>query len=352
MERKESYGIIMKYYIVKLIFKSPLHIGSPYKGIGVENVQAFINSDTIFSAFCNTWIKYDIIPLSKIEILDKESSFLLSSAFPYVQKRRDTYFLPTPKLESPNLCNFRGSSDEKSKLKKLLKKSSFIPSIYFKDYLNPQRQLFNKSYDEIVEDITEQNKSLTEKTRVQHAQDRLTGASQIYHLGEIHFDPDEGGLFFIIKLNDEQWESYFNDGLKALSREGIGGEKSFGMGTFKCDDEFGTLIEIQDYDDLYFLTQPSLKFHYYCNLSLFYPHESDIIKLKSKNIYYDLIFKKGWTFSTSSLIQAKKKTIPFFTEGSLFDFEPIGKVVDVRPENEINFPHPVFKWGKPLTALI
>jgi len=340
-----------KWYCVKLLFNTPLHIGSPYKGIGVENTQPFISSDTIFSALCNVWIKYGILTSEELNKAVPELNIIFSSAFPFLRIGDSaSYFLPTPVYEPNSIDKLIGSEEEKDSLKKKLKKSPFIPLELFRNYLI-ENSYFRKSYDKVLDDIFAYKSVYKEKLSVRHAQDRISSASQPYYVGQTYFDPELGGLYFVVKLDDElvDWTNIFNEGLRALAKEGFGGLRST-MGTFIVNEEYGTLKMIEKYDDLFFLTieGPSEKIKY-CLLSVYFPidGELDLIKKNNDNIYYELIHRKGWTYSTSTYYQLKKKSIYLFKEGSLFNFPVIGNVIDIKPDD---FPHPVWKCGKALTV--
>jgi len=59
----------MKHYIVRMKFISPVRFGADCSGIGIENAQPFVHSDTLFSALCNVWAKYHILSSDEIESL-------------------------------------------------------------------------------------------------------------------------------------------------------------------------------------------------------------------------------------------------------------------------------------------
>ena len=89
--------------IAKLNFTSPLHLGA--EGASVEKIYDFLHSDTLFSAICHGWLEaYGSKDLEDLleefptnqQALPPSPPFLLSSAFPFVEKdgMRTTYFLP------------------------------------------------------------------------------------------------------------------------------------------------------------------------------------------------------------------------------------------------------------------
>lgn len=331
------------YFLVRILFTNPVRIGSFIKGVGVENAQFYINSDTIFSAMCNVWLKYNILDPSKISSIVNSDSFLISSAFLYSYfERNPIYFLPTPKMEYPYLGSF--SKDDKIKVKKLLKSTTFLPSDYIENYFKENAGIAGDRYKIIKSKINSQFQPFQEISSPHHVQDRISSSSQLYYTGQLFNDPKKGGLFFLIKTLDEaeEWNGIFNKGLIALSKEGIGGERS-NLGTFLVDKNYGTLIPLSYFPELKFIADNSNTSEKNYILSLYYPIEKEVSFIKNQGNYYDLRIKKGWTFSSTSLVQLKRKTNPFFAEGSIFNFHPKGKVVDVKPHN---FPHPVWKWGK------
>ncbi len=345
----------MKHYIVRLKFTSPVRFGADSSGIGIENAQPFVHSDTLFSALCNVWAKYHI--LSSKEIASCGSKFLLSSTSFYSYDLG--YFLPKPLVPCAWLNELKSS--EKEQLEKILKNSAWVTSGMFLHWLNPNPpdEVFSEEPNKLSKKL-EYGALYREHIVAKHAQDRLTAASNLFHETQYPFNnseyDDPCGLYFFISLEDASFKETFDQGLKALSQIGLGGERNFGLGRFEVDDfENGILCPIaNDSSELDFLFEDSPS-SCKCLLSLSLPSESEINTLKKvteRNIlHYNLTLRKGWTFSSISFQQMKRQTVWMFSEGSVFenDLCPIGRIEDVSPLDEQknkNFPHPVFRFGK------
>jgi len=350
----------MTYYIVRLRFLTPVHFGSDEAGIGVENVQPLLHSDTIFSALCNAWAKFGILTAKELQELkqsfDTSPPFKLSSAFPYRPKGAGTeFYLPKPVMSTKQFEIFGNEMrpEQKTEWKKWLKKTHFISSGYFEKWLKDE-QFIQEGW---IDELKAWKEIMVEEIRPQHAQDRLTMASQLYYLGEIFFEQEQDydcGLYFMVQFPmDEIWKDKLSKGLKALSDLGLGGERHFGMGRFKCDDnEYGTLVPIDEHPPLHFLTESTIHSNHYCVLSLFYPTvtEQKMIQKNVSSVAYGLVQRKGWVFSSTTLLQMKRKTVNMFSEGSVFSipgFTPQGTIIDVKPNG---FPHPVWRFGMALSV--
>ena len=345
----------MKHYIVRLKFTSPVRFGADSSGIGIENAQPFVHSDTLFSALCNAWAKYHI--LSSEEIESCGSKFLLSSTSFYSYDLG--YFLPKPLIPCTWLNKLQ--TYEKKQLEKILKNSDWITSEMFLHWLNPNPpdKVFSEEPNMLSKKL-EYGELYREHIVAKHAQDRLTSASNLFHETQYSFKNsdynDPCGLYFFVSLKDDSFKETFNQGLQALSQIGLGGERNSGFGRFEVDDfANGFLCPIEDDgSELAFLFQDSstsLK----CLLSLSLPSDSEINILQkvteSNIVHYDLTLRKGWTFSSINYHQMKRQTIYMFSEGSVFenDYCPVGRIEDVAPLDEqknINFPHPIFRFGK------
>lgn len=309
----------MNWYIIKFNFISPLHIGSDEAGIGVENVQSMIHSDTIFSALVNS---ASLMNNNYIDFL-LQGNFRISSAFPY---KENHYFLPRP------FCPFPSTF---GKYSKEVKKLEFLQEVDFqawiKGELNEKNITGAISRSQNIEEIS------TIDIRPRNFIDRQTSNTIIYHCGGVVFQKN-CGLYFVLETDNED-KSRFQDILKALKKLGFGGERSIGYGQFSfeiigaIDTEAGIWKNIKNNEGNSF----SL-------LSLCYPAENESIDAKA----YQTVLRKGWVFSTSSKKQMKRKTLRMFKEGSVFVNQLKGKIVDVTPQGFND--HDVYRYGKALSV--
>lgn len=305
----------MNWYIIKFKFISPLHIGSDEAGIGVENVQSMIHSDTIFSALVNS---ASLMNNNYIDFLI-QGNFRISSAFPY---KENHYFLPRPFYPFPSTFG---------KYSKEVKKLEFLQEVDFqawiKGELNEKNITGAISRSQNIEEIS------TLDIRPRNFIDRRTSDTIIYHCGGVVFQKN-CGLYFVLETDNED-KGRFQDILKALKKLGFGGERSIGYGQFSfeiigaIDTEAGIWKNIKNNEGNSF----SL-------LSLCYPAENENINAKA----YQTVLRKGWVFSTSSKKQMKRKTLRMFKEGSVFINQLKGKIVDVTPQGFND--HDVYRYGK------
>jgi len=307
----------MNWYIVKLKFLSPLHIGDDEAGIGVENVQSIIHSDTIFSAFVNA---ASLMNKDFVDFL-LQGNFRISSAFPY---DKGQYYLPRPLYPLP--LSF-------GKYSKEVKNLQFLSKVDFQAWIRGEvnegnvEGLISRSQD--AEKISEID------IRPRNTSDRETSNTLIYHCGGAVFQ-ENCGLYFIIETDDEG-RNGFQEVLKTLKKFGLGGERSSGYGKFDFE-IIGPVDNEGVWRNIKTNTGDS-----FCLLSLWYPAESKKIDVRA----YQTVLRKGWIFSTSSVKQMKRKTLRMFKEGSVFKNQPQGIIVDVTPEGFDD--HKVYRWGKALS---
>jgi len=305
----------MNWYIVKFKFISPLHIGSDEAGIGVENVQYMIHSDTIFSALVNS---ASLMNNKYINFLI-EGNYRISSAFPYMENH---HFLPRPFYPFPS--NFGKYSKEVKKLE-FLREEDF--QAWIKGELDERNIAGAISRSQDIEEIS------TLDIRPRNFIDRQTSNTIIYHCGGVVFQKN-CGLYFILDA-DNEGKSRFQDILQTLKKFGFGGERSSGYGQFDfkiigpIDSEAGIWKNIKNNTGNFFSV-----------LSLCYPEEIENIDTKA----YQTVLRKGWIFSTSSKKQIKRKTLRMFKEGSVFVNQFAGKLVDVTPRGFND--HKVYRWGR------
>ena len=293
----------MREYLVKLKPISPFHIGEP--GIGLEGSQSYIPADLLFSAFCNAYGA--LFGKNELESLLNSfltsPPFLISSAFPFC---KDTLFFPPP-LTQPKI---------KEEYKKDLKGYEFIPFKAFTQWI--RREEISFPFEKFEHEV-----ALLPSVVL----DRVNMSSQIYHRSALFF-PEEGGLFFLLRLNDEAFLDKFKGALSLLGEMGIGGERSLGYGYFqiKCIEEKSLFPPPN--------SSPIL------TLSPVIPSEDEAVDLSQ--CYYRLSLKSGWTASVSQRQQMRRKRIWMMSEGSVFPKPIKGKLVDLTPEG---FPHKVYRYA-------
>lgn len=316
-------------YLVKLRFKSGVHIGSDMATPGSESIATMIHSDTIFSAIINQWVRLpnkgsngENIPSIEELIEGFKNSlppFLLSSAFLF---KEEDYYLPTPIGTSPLF--FKTLKD--------------VPFLELDDFLYLANGDYEKLRDKIFDNPEDHIVSFFTNPRV--TLDRLTNTSNIFSSSGITFK--QGGLYFIVDFNDDALVFPFFASLEILSHAGFGGDRSVGYGAFTFEKE-----PIDDHPRWSIIFQKKEGPISYCSLSLCFPHEGE----ERNALSYRLIPRKGWIYSSSSPVQLKRRECKMFSEGSLFSELIKGQLVDVTPDEFKEF-HPVYRYGFGMMVVI
>jgi len=325
----------MDVYIYKLKFRGPTHFGET--GIDLENVNEMVSSDTLFSALVNAMsVIYPKEEVSEfINTFKQQPLFLLSSLFPYSD---EICFLPRPKDDSYISLELKKDKGKEIKRLKWLDAKGFekwISGIHLgEDDLNRLVSLQQTYRDAFKLEI-----------RPRVSLDRVTQSSNIYHCGYVYFK-DRAGLYGFVSFNDLSAMEPFRKLLTALSEIGLGGEKTYGCGLFdvvSMEKVSGILekILLSDVEN-------------YTLLSLYHPSGQEIPGIDNSLIAYDIVRKKGWITSGRYALPLKRKSVGFFTEGSVFGRKPEGCLVDVTPEGASHdtLQHKIYRYGYAFTSPI
>ena len=331
--------------IVKLNFRSTVHLGKNVSGIGLEDSLLIAHSDTLFGCLINAYAELhsgnpNIVDELLTKFGDGEPPFRISSAFPYGHLRNGlTYYLPKPLVDYPSFYNSRIGGDLKAKYGKFIRNTQLVPIAIFRDWLA------GEEVDEHLLDLKERNigSFCTRDIHPQHARDRLTNASSIYHVGLVHFH-EGAGLYFLVELNDKtffDWDT-FETILCQAGRNGLGGRRSHGNGVFDS-----TIIELTDDWEQLFASREQEGFNGFINLSLYLPETFKGLD----PISYQLIPRQGWCYSSVSPTQMKRKKVTMFGEGSVFQSRPEGMLADVTPDSGFTA-HKLYRYGIPISLPI
>lgn len=347
----------MKWYHVKLRFTAPVRFGSDVARINLENAKLLLHADTLFSALCNVWMKYRVPLPASIDdfgaVFTGDAPFRLSSGFPYVAGRtpgRTDFFLPRPALSTPHLAG-DVSTLQRRRWSKVLKRARYVRHDHFRRWLGTSSFL-HPNWEPELEGWT---RAVVEETRPQHAQDRLTAASALFHVGRYVFDPEaDAGLYVLVAVADDAWADALDAGFRLLSRDGVGGERSSGLGRFRSDGDYARLLPLPSRLD--YLTQTPTGDAPYVALGPYLPTASERAAIQARigdhdDVAYSLLPRRGWTFSTTTRMQVKRKSVHTFAEGSTFGGQagPLGgQCVDLHPDDA--FPHAVWRLCAPLSV--
>ena len=291
-----------------------------------------LRSDSLFGLLC--WGIEEIFGVEKLETILLEFKkgkppFLISSAFPYklFQGEKILYF-PKPTLKPINV----EATPEKMGLYKEYKKTRWVPEDIFLSLRAGKLSLQEFFDQKIWEEI---KKPIQDAIPVMHNNiERISGAStKLFYTEE--FFIENGGLFFLLDIYDQQIEPLFEGVFQFYSHVGFGGDASIGKGHFHLE-----MYDYQKFQDL----EKAVSL---LNLSLYFPSEAELehIKNRPELTWYKLETRKGKSggrFYTSPNVW--KKSVTVFKEGSSFPKIDNQKVYGAFPVVQ-HFAFPVYYYG-------
>ena len=342
----------------RLQMRSPLHVGE--QGIGNEQTLAYIPSDTLFSALVVTWSTVPGLQESLPELINPDAAppLLLTSAFPYAG---DVRLLPCPALPlAPKL------SDKETT--KTVKRVEWVSETVFAalidgfdrtalDVLWGQKRLLQAGAVWVTaEEWTQLQKILSLSTpddallwwtdvvpRV--TVDRVTNASQIYHVGRTFF-ADSCGLWFAAR-GESNWLDRMEQVLDLKAVEGIGGLRSVGNGQF-------TLYKDAAPDFLIDRVVSAGGAQGELLLSRLAPASGEMARLRADGASYQLVLVGGFS-GTPGTNPVVRRQVRMVTEGSVIgavaaSSQPSGQLVDVTPETTPWLGHRIYRYGYGFTV--
>lgn len=335
----------MSYRIYKLNFPNGIHIGG-LAGIGLEMTSLSMCSDTLYSALYLEYMRL----YGKDKADDKENElykmsldndFAISDLFPF--KGKDLYIRKPFLNIDINIKNNDKITIDRKKEKKL----KYIRADILDEYIK-----FTKTGEgsfDTDEDFGEKQLYTKNKFGIEDSE------KQLYSIEVFKFKQN-CGLYFIVKLKDEFVEKFENI-LESLSYTGIGGKKSSGYGQFdfKKEDRIILNKDKKTGNDSVDFINKSLysEGKNYMMLSSYAPKDEEVDKIKnedenSQNMncnFYSLIRRSGFVnLSSYSKTPQKRKQIYMLSSGSVLNFKPEGKIVDLRAKGN----HSVYRMGKPI----
>lgn len=323
----------MDIYFYKLQLKEPTHFG--LTGIDLENLTEWVNSDTLFSALMNaahTVYGNDFVS-DYIDQFRHNPPFLISSLFLYAG---DIFFLPRP-LSDGNI-----TPDKRRGLGKSHKKLKWLNLEHFYKW-NTGEVITEEDIERMESIQDEYKKAFAVDIRPRVSLDRTTQNSNIYHCGYLYFTKNSG-LYGLVAFNNQPGIEKFKDLLASLGEIGLGGEKTYGCGTF----------EVSQFEKVSGLMKSIMedKADNYTLLSLYHPSDAETDALNNELIAYDILRKRGWITSGRYALPLKRKSVGFICEGSVSGIPLNGTIVDVTPDN---YPpdileHKVYRYGYAFTA--
>ncbi|MGY4707270.1 type III-A CRISPR-associated RAMP protein Csm4 [Candidatus Bipolaricaulota sp. J31] len=342
----------MRVAVYKLRFPNGVHVGA--YGIGTEGVRLTIPADTLFAALLSSWVSLGKDPKLWADqfprTIDKEFTpadppFLLTSAFPYFAESLILF----PKPKDPVL-NEKVPEEKRKEWKKL----SFVSERCLnrlaegappEKLLEEGKLICGKSVLVLADEHKDlDNLKIWEERKIPRvALDRISSISNLYQVGRVDFAEGCGLWFGVIWLDPDRscdnfpFKEAFEVALKALSHSGIGGERTYGYGTF----EYELLDEFKWHDPA--PGSPALL------LSRYVPRPDELPDVLRNTVGYSLEEVRGWTSSPHG--QYRRRTITMLSEGSVLKAtgKVMGHLVDVGPldidTKKPLLPHPVWRYG-------
>jgi len=324
--------------IVRLQFtNNRAHFGEV--GIGLEETGERVRSDTLFSAFINSYAR--LFGGEAVEQLLQEFNksskppLTLSSTFIYQQKNQQiTYYLPKP-LKFP----YKYPKDDLEFFKRY-KNLKYLPLSVWKRWYQSEEGFKERDLTDNYQDTFK----IHQQPKV--AIDRTNASSNFYHTGLVEFnsEPDNtSGLYFLVNFASGSFalEKSFYAALNLLGEEGLGGEKSSGAGRFDivaCENLSGDWSNVTSY----------AKATHHTLLSLFWSSSLEDNFLEDSS--YELLERGGWISSGSSGRQLRRKKVQMFSEGSIFKQSPKGSLANVTPDGFRS--HHIYRSGISLSLPI
>lgn len=358
---------MMQALALNLVPRGAFHLGE--RGVGAEETTELAHSDTLFSALCWAWrLLYGETSLTQ-ELLPSFDNgpppFVLSSALPYAGPVR---FWP----RSASLP-WEMSDEER----RVLKRVRYVSTAIFRQLVAAQQppgdptliqdgQLW-LSTDELNQLLptgldlrraaafTRQKAALGEyekPTQTEYAPpatrlwevaeaphvtlDRVSSASEIFHVGDVRFAKGCGPYVLVRFLADETaWRSRLLAAFRVMGDEGLGGRRSTGRGQFD--------LEVED------ISIPEGDGERAVLLSLLNPTGDETLHLLPDEpwVAYSLIARRGWVYSDQAR-NLWRKRVTMLAEGSVVarpaDEHPPGRLVRVLKEGDA-VPHNVYRYG-------
>lgn len=380
----------MTTLLVRLRLDAAFHVGE--RGIGLEGAGSVIHADTLFGAICHAWrLLYGVSALeSWLERFprmlkqadneyalsggEKAAPLLLTSMFPYAGRKdmEPIYFLPIPSGTQPK--------DKDDADYKKFKRISYLSTMVFSKLANRELDIANTiniqgsllHEDELprlpestnvatkvggvqrslppwlTDERDQPNRLLHYEDTLPHVSlDRLTSASNLYHVGETAYAPG-CGLYFLANVADSDVDR-FKLAIQIAGENGIGGRRSTGRGQFTPiiedigkSDAAAELIKL--------VAEHTRSSSNWLNLGLLAPAGADELgKLLTDEPSYRLLQRRGWVDSAEARMRGRRgRSVTMFAPGATFAYKPSGALVEVTPDQVTpgqDGGHSVYRYG-------
>ncbi|MGL4483314.1 MAG: type III-A CRISPR-associated RAMP protein Csm4 [Anaerovoracaceae bacterium] len=312
----------MVYYLFKLKFHTPIHIGESEHARSLETAIDRICADTMFSALCSCCGEDEI---KKLFNMCKDGNLLMSDTLPY---KGEELFVPKPIVSSKQIDG--SIIIDKKKFKKI----KYIPLSIINQYLIFLEGAGNYDFENTETDFG--TAYSVAKVAIDGLKDPMP-----YSVGLFEYCED-AGLYIIFKVKEEEID-FIKHKLIALGRSGLGGKITSGYGKFEIEDE---IFLNEPFDDatqnLYTLLEQKEGKQMLLTSAL--PNIQELESVLT-GASYNLVRRGGFAKSTKlGSVAIKKQTQYFFKAGSVFTQTFTGDVYNVVQGGD----HPVYRYSKPL----
>ncbi|MEW6380264.1 MAG: type III-A CRISPR-associated RAMP protein Csm4 [bacterium] len=334
----------MSIYLYRLTFHGPVHFGKT--GIGLENTEDRLSSDSLSSAIINAFsVLGEADQVVKALCTDKPP-FILSSLFPFgpIGEAKELYYaLPRPLCE-PHITDNRILKNMGKDIKRVryLQPQDFGRWIEDKPLTEDELRKIIERSQKLAKPCDEGNKNgwWIQDLRPRAALDRMSQNSALWLCGALYF-ADQAGLYGLVNFHDENWKPRLSTAFRVLGDMGLGGERTYGMGSF-CFSEFES--PGPEWQSLLCSKENSSK---KVLLSLYHPLKKELSDLDQQLEAWDLVERKGYIVSGRDATTLKRQRVWMFTEGSVAKGPLKGLMVDVTPDNAVSLGlvHRVYRSG-------
>ena len=302
----------MDYKIYKLRFNGMVHFG----GTSLEDSNPTFMADTLFSAMCHEAVKQGEESIRRLYDLASSGDIAFSDSLPYIS---DELYLPKPFIK----VEVKGREGD-SIVKKAFKKLKYIPAGKFDMYLNGKYDVLNEPEMNLGKSSLKTSVSIRgeEETRP-------------YRVGMYSFF-EGNGLYIIVGYNKEEYLSFVEELLIALSYSGIGGKRNSGLGRYEL-----LSSKIPEMISKRLKSNGNRKML----LSSALPRE-DELESAMRDASYTVIKRSGFVSSDNyAPEQTRKNDLYVFKAGSCFVNDFSGDIYDVSTDVGN---HPVYRYEKPM----
>ncbi len=337
----------MQATLYLLRFPHGLHIGS--HGVGTEDVRPTIPSDTLFAALLASWVRLGGDPEAWSQhfpctvggaVRPADPPFLLSSAFPFAG---GVLFYPRPMGWEPPL---RPEEIKTWNKVEYLSEAAFRQVTAQPEAKAPAGRFLQGGRLFCVESEWQAlgpqlDRVWTEEEVPRVTLDRVTSASNLFSMGRVHFHRTCGLWLAVVWRDPERrcgeipFRQAFQLALDELARQGLGGDRAVGYGTFE--------YELLDEGVPWLDPQPGKQA---VLLSRYHPREEELPWVLREAVAYRLEPVAGWGASPQG--QFRRRGLWMMAEGSVIrslGSGTMGDVVDVSPRNFAHPGHPVWRYG-------